>query len=142
MTPTRLTREQAAEILNVGTSRLRALARSHPTQLGCKWDQATATRTYSAAQVRALAKQRTDVVPDTRLTRAQAAALLGVGLDRFNQIVREDGPRRLGHERTRLGRATYSRAAVEALKRRRESDRAPRYPQKGSRLPDALRGRQ
>jgi len=140
MTPTRLTREQAAEILKIGTSRLRALARSHPTQLGCQLD-ATHGRTYSAAQVRALAEQRSEDVPEGRLTRPQAAGLLGVGIDRLNQLVREDR-RHLGRKREASGRTTYSRAAVEALKRRREGARAPRYPRRGSRLPEALRGQQ
>jgi hypothetical protein len=142
MTPTRISRERAAELLGVGTSRLRALARLHPTQLGCRIDEATGVRTYDEAEVRALATKRGTVLPESRLTRRAAAALLGVGIDRFNQLVRDDHPKRLGHKRTTLGRATYSRAAVEALKRRREGNRAPVYPRRGSRLPEALRGQQ
>lgn len=142
MTPQRISRERAAELLGVGTSRLRALARAHPTQLGCRIDERTGARTYDEDQVHALATKRGTVLPETRLTRRSAAELLGVGIDRFNQLVRDDHPRRLGHRRTALGRATYSRKAVEALKRRREGVRSPRYPQRGSRLPDALRGQQ
>jgi len=137
-TETRLTREQAAQRLGVGLVRLRSLARERG--LTSTVDE-FGTRTYSATEVDALVAKRSLDLPPSRMFRADAAKFLGVGIDRFNQLVRED-PKRLGRRRVARGRSTYLRTAVEALKRRREGPRAPAYPKRGSAHTGRTRGQQ
>jgi hypothetical protein len=128
---------QACALLGVGPSRLRSLAREHPTRLGHRKGKG-----YRQALVLALAKARGDVRPSTLVDRVEAAEILGVGLDRFNQIAREH-PTHLGRRRTgRKYRTLYSRAAVTALKTSREGARAPAYPKRGSALRATTRGQQ
>jgi hypothetical protein len=104
-----------------------------------EWNPATAQRTWSAAEVDALAAKRAPELPPSRLYATEAAALLGIKRDRFNQLVR-DHPTRLGFKRAARNRSTYLRSAVEALKRRREGPKAPAYPKRGSALTDKTRG--
>ena len=121
--------EEACAVLGVGRSRFLRLVGEHPTRLGHDTG-----RGYRRSLVLALAKARGDVRPSTLIERTEAATILGVGLDRFNQLVREH-PTRLGRRRTARGyRTLYLRSAVEALRKRREGERAPAYPKRGSAL--------
>lgn len=141
---TRMSRAEATELLEVSPGRLRSLAREHPQALGGLFDTRPAsatymTFTYDRGMVARLARQRGNTPVVGRLTKAEAAAVLGVGQDRFNQLVRED-PNRLGRERNARGRSTYSRAAVVALKQQREGKGAPVYPRRGSAATGQTRG--
>lgn len=143
---TRMSRAEATELLEVSPGRLRSLAREHPQGLGGLFDTRPAsatymTFTYDRGMVTRLARQRGNTPVVGRFTKAEAAAVLGVGQDRFNQLVRED-PNRLGRERNARGRSTYCRVAVEALKRRREGKGAPVYPRRGSAHTGQTRGSQ
>jgi len=128
---------EACAVLGVGPSRLRSLAREHPTRLGHRRGQG-----YRRGLVLALAKARGDIRPATLIDRTEACAVLGVGLDRFNQLAREH-PTHLGRRRTgRKYRTLYLRSAVEALRKAREGERAPVYPKRGSALRTTTRGPQ
>jgi len=134
---TRMTLREVADLLGVSESQVRSLHSRH--NLGYRQGQRPLVpSTYSARLVLALKARREAHQADGRLTRRQAADLLGVTVDRLNQLVREEHDR-LGRKEHARGRVSLSKARVEALARRRA--RGPRYPRAGSTWPEGMKSR-
>ena len=131
----RMTVREAADLLGVSESQVRSLHQRHGLgyQAGRRPDVPS---TYSARQVHALKTRREAHLAPGRVTRQQAADLLGVTVDRLNQLIRSETDH-LGRREHTPGRVSLSLARVEALKRRRA--RAPRYPRAGSTWPEGMK---
>lgn len=131
----RLTAREAADLLGVSESQVRSLAARH--NLGYRaGKRPDVPSTYSARRVQQLKNKREAHLAPDRVTRQQAADLLGVTVDRLNQLIRAEHDK-LGRRRHAGTRISLSRAKVEALARRRS--RAPRYPLPGSVWPEGMK---
>lgn len=131
----RLTTREAADLLGVTESQVRSLHQRHG--LGYRAGKKPGTpSTYSGVKVHALKARREAHEAPGRLTRQRAADILGVSIDRLNQLVRAD-PRKLGRREHERGRVSLSEAQVRALALRRS--RAPRYPLAGSTWPERMK---
>jgi hypothetical protein len=131
----RLTTREAADLLGVSISQLRNLSRGHG--LGYRAGRGNDNPpSYSGRMVRALKSRREGHTAPGRISRQDAADLLGIKIDRLNQLIRDEEDQ-LGRKHHPRGRVSLSKARVEALKRRRS--RAPQYPRSGSVWPEAMK---
>lgn len=129
----RLTVRQAADLLGVSESQVRSLHQRHGLGYQAGDRRAQTPSTYSGRMVRALKAKREAHQAPGRLTKREAADLLGVTVDRLNQLIASEHDQ-LGRREHARGRISLSKARVEALARRRL--RAPRYPLAGSTWPE------
>jgi DNA-binding transcriptional regulator YdaS (Cro superfamily) len=132
--PERLTARQVADLLGVSESNVRSLHARHG--LGYRPGPPGVAGTYSGRKVHAMKARREAHEAPGRLTRRQAADLLGVSIDRLNQLVRAEHDQ-LGRREHARGRVSLSEARVRALALRRA--RAPRYPLAGSTWPEGMK---
>ena len=131
----RLTGRQVADLLGVSESQVRSLHQRH--NLGYRAGRRPdVPSTYSARKVLALKARREAPEAPGRLTRQEAADLLGVTVDRLNQLIRQEHDH-LGRREHARGRVSLSKARVEALRLRRL--KAPRYPRAGSTWPEGMK---
>jgi hypothetical protein len=110
MTPDWFSRPEAAAALGIGVPRFLQLRREHHG-LGIYFDEATGAERYPRDVVLDLVDRRRGAHDPDLVTRAEAAAILGVGVERFRQIARQHP--------TRFGRVAGSSARNRALFSRR-----------------------